>query len=104
MHTSACRNSHLVLGIVAFLAISLQACDSGSDMPCPNASQDFFEKSIKGYLERNPGKDGVADYKIVGRPTYDSRNNWWGVPFESKGKGFTAILGCDGHLEISVGS
>ncbi|WP_287812493.1 hypothetical protein [Pseudomonas sp.] len=91
------------MGVVAGLLVVgclLQGCDDKS-LSCPDADQDFFDRSIKDHLERNPSQNGVENYQTDGTATYDSHNNWWSVPFVSGKKKMLAILSCDGAVEFS---
>lgn len=83
------------------LFAALVGCGGEPNVPCPKADRAFFEQSIQGHLQRNPGKDGVAGFVIDGEPRYDTATNWWTVPVDSDGRKLIALLSCDGRLEFS---
>ena len=86
------------------LIMLLQACDSGSDAPCSGESPDFFRKSLDAYFASNLSEGKAVSYEISGRPEYDYHNDWWGIPLQVRGEAYTAILSCDGYLELSIGN
>ncbi len=86
---------------VLIMTIFVQGCGDNSDVSCPEADRIFFDNSIKGHLERNPGEGGIAHYQPDGEAIYDSHNNWWSVPFVSDARQMIAIVSCDGRVELS---
>ena len=44
---------------VLIMTIFVQGCGDNSDVSCPEADRIFFDNSIKGHLERNPGEGGL---------------------------------------------
>jgi hypothetical protein len=98
-HLRSFGSARLVL-LVALFA-TLLGCGGEPDASCPKADQAFFEQSIQGHLQRNPGKDGVAGFVIDGEPRYDTATNWWTVPVDSDGRKLIALISCDGRLEFS---
>lgn len=86
--------------LLALLAVSLTACDSGSDVPTPTT---FALLGADGEIRETgrlrfddpiaPGRATEGDYEIVGRPS---------VPAEPEGR-FDATCDADGRLEIVAG-
>jgi len=81
---------------------TLAGCgDDSTSMFCPEKEQEFFESSVYQYFNQHPPTGGIESVRVLPGATYDTHTNWWGVPVDVANAKYTALLSCDGRLELS---
>ncbi|WPP02375.1 hypothetical protein SFA35_25620 (plasmid) [Pseudomonas sp. HR96] len=86
---------------LALLPILLSGCgDDSNKMHCPEKGDDFFQASVADYFRRHPPKTGMGSVHIAKGSQYDDHTNWWWVPIDVGPDKYTALLSCDGKLEL----
>lgn len=87
--------------IGAALLAALAGCDDSGNMSCSDKGQDFFDRSVKAYFGKHPPTGGAENVRVLPGATYDTATNWWVVPIDVGKEKWSALLSCDGHLELS---
>ncbi|WP_122666743.1 hypothetical protein [Pseudomonas viridiflava] len=83
------------------LSVVLAGCEERPEMSCPDNGEQFWLQSLDAYFLRHPQQVKTTPYELQPGASYDSRTNWWIVPFDIGQKKLLALMSCDGHLEIS---
>jgi hypothetical protein len=89
------------LSLVFFASLVLTACDKDEEISCSGSGQEFFEASVNAYFEKHPPARGMDSVRVLPGGTYNSHLNWWVVPVDVGAEKWSALLSCDGHLELS---
>lgn len=83
-------------------ALLLSGCgDDTTRLYCPDKGKDFFEQSVAAYFVRHPPPPEQQPIKVLEGGWYDTGTNWWIVPVDGGSEKWSALLSCDGHLELS---
>lgn len=92
---------HLSVCVLAFGALILFGCGERPKQDCPTSGEKFFTDSLKNYFSSHDRKEDMNTFRLAGEATYDGKNKWWIVPFDTRSEKLQALLSCDGHLEIT---
>ncbi|MCQ2995762.1 hypothetical protein [Pseudomonas syringae group sp. J309-1] len=87
--------------LAILLSLVLSGCDESTEMSCPDNGEQFWLQSLDAYFLRHPEHVKTTPYELKPGASYDSRTNWWTVPFDIGQKRLKALMNCEGHIEIS---
>ncbi|MCO8169267.1 hypothetical protein NJC40_15960 [Pseudomonas sp. 21LCFQ02] len=85
----------------AALLVMVVGCGQQQSAPCPEAGQDFLEKSIRAYFDRFPPKGGGEGVRILSDATYNPAHRLWSVSVDVPDNKYYAMVSCNGHTELS---